>query len=240
MSDQLPYLTVTAPDGESFDVIIDKERVTIGRLPQRNDIALQPDPQQLVTRVAHCVIEWDNGWWVVDNNSVNKTFVQWDDTMKVVQGRASINDEDVIRILGRLSDTDEACYWELTFHDPAKTFQAGEIPLDGYLTYDWVQAKLFIVEGRFRREVKKLPPQVHKLVRYMDQRNKANNYSAVMCTFDELIEVVWEEDRFNHTEADINRLAWELRSKIERDSSEPQYLQNVKGLGYRLVTQPPR
>ncbi len=240
MSDQLPYFIVTGPGGVSFDFLIDKERVTIGRFSQRNDIALQPDPQQLVSRVAHCVIEWDNGWWVADNNSVNKTFLQWGETIEVVQGKAALNDGDIIRILGRLSDTDDARYWDLAFHDPAKTVQAAEAPVNSTLSYDWIQAKLFIVEGRYRQEIKKLPPQVHKLVRYMDQRNRANDYTPVMCTFDELIEVIWEDDSYDHTEADINRLAWELRQKIEPDTKNPRFLQNVKGLGYRLVTHPPR
>jgi len=41
-----------------------------------------------------------------------------------------------------------------------------------------------------------------------------------------------------HTEAEINHLIWELRRKIEIDAKDPQFLETVRGLGYRLVTHP--
>ena len=71
----------------------------------------------------------------------------------------------------------------------------------------------------------------------MDQRNRRNGFVPVMCTYDELIEAVWDDDAYGHTEADINRLVWELRKKIEMDAKEPRFLETVRGLGYRLITQ---
>jgi len=70
----LPFLDVSGPDGQQFHVELANDRVTIGRFEQFNDVALEPDPQQLITRKVHCAVERDtHGWWVVDNGSVNRT-----------------------------------------------------------------------------------------------------------------------------------------------------------------------
>ena len=52
-------------------------RVTVGRLPEENDIALQPDPERLVTRAGHCTLEREGTrWFVVDGGSVNGTYLR--------------------------------------------------------------------------------------------------------------------------------------------------------------------
>jgi hypothetical protein len=218
-------------------VELTKDRFTIGRFAEFNDIALEPDPQQLVSRV-HCAIERDSdGWWIVDNGSVNKTFIQREETMHTVHGRALLKTGDIIRLLGQLTEKGEPIYWELTFYDPWKTQVFKVITDPPYLEYDWLQAKLFRVEGAKREEIENLRPQEHKLIRYLDQRNRANGNVAVMCTYEELISAIWG-DEVGHTEAEINRLVWGLRQKIELQPKEPLFLQTVTGLGYRLLTQP--
>lgn len=238
MEDKRPYLELTTIDGEQMTINITSERVTFGRLAEHNDIALQPDPQHLVTRVHHCSIERKDGiWWVVDNGSVNKTFVRKEDNTEVVNGKAVLGDQDQILILGRLSEVGEPVYWEIAFFDPMRTQAADIVTQLSFLEYDWVQAKLLRFDGRSRAEIKGLRPQEHKLIRYMDQRNRRNGFVPVMCNYDELIEAVWDDDAYGHTEADINRIIWELRKKIEINPKEPQFLQTVRGLGYRLITQ---
>jgi hypothetical protein len=177
-------------------------------------------------------------WWVIDNGSVNRTYLQSGQKIQIVDGRAPIGDKDVIRILGRLTESGKPIYWELRFHDPMRTFRAEIAPRGDFLEYDWIQARLIRVEGTNREELPNLRPQEHKLIRYMDQRNRANGNVPVMCTYAELIEAIWGEESFGHTENEINRLVWELRQKIEPDQSEPRFLENVRGLGYRLVTRP--
>lgn len=234
----LPSLAVRGPDGQEFAVEITRDRVTIGRFREYNDVALDPDPQLLITRKGHCAVERDaDGWWVVDNGSVNKTFVQRGPTVAIVQGRASLVDGDIIRILGRLPDTGAPLYWELTFQDPLKTRPAAQAPRVAHLEYDWIQARLFRIDGPHRQEIHDLRPQEHKLIRYMDQRNRANGNVPVMCTYEELMAAIWGEE-VAHTEPEINRLVWELRQKFEPDPKEPQFLQTVRGLGYRLETRP--
>ena len=205
MDPKLPFIEICGPDGQEATVELASERIRIGRLREFNDIALEPDPQQLITRMMHCAVEREGGnWWVIDNGSVNKTFLRSGQTIKVVEGRAPLSDGDTIRILGKLSESAGPVYWELTFRDPMKTFRAeGSLPVS-YLEYDWIQAKLF-------KEV---------------------------CTYSELIEAIWGDESFGRTENEINRLAWELRQKIETDQKEPKFLETVRGLGYRLVTRP--
>ena len=239
MRPDLPYLEITGPENQQFTCELTKERLSVGRLTDLNDIALEPAPQQLVTRMAHCSIErFSGGWWVVDNGSVNKTFLRIADSVKIVEGRAPLSDGDAILILGKLTDEGKPIYWELNFRDPMKTFRAEVAPHLAYLEYDWIQARLYRVEGQNRSEINDLRPQEHKLVRYMDQRNRANGNVPVMCTYDELIKAIWGDEDFGHTENEINRLVWELRQKFEPDQKEPRFLETVRGLGYRLVTRP--
>ena len=50
-----------------LNVALTGARITVGRLADVNDIALQPDPQQLVTRVAHCTFEREGErWFLID------------------------------------------------------------------------------------------------------------------------------------------------------------------------------
>ena len=236
METLLPFLHVQGPDGQQFSVELAKNQVTIGRFEQFNDVALQPDPQQLITRKVHCAVERDaHGWWVVDNGSVNRTLVRRETEVEVVRGRASLTEGDCIRILGKLTETGDPLYWELTFNDPLGTRHAGHVPSVGYLEYDWIQARLFRVDGTSRQEIHDVRPQEHKLIRYMDQRNRANGNVPVMCTYEELLTAIWGEEP-HHTETEVNHLIWELRKKLEPDPKEPKFLEMARGLGYRLVT----
>jgi len=234
----LPVFEVHGPHGEAFTVELVKDRLTIGRFQEFNDIGLEPDPQQLITRKAHCVIEREaDTWWLIDNGSVNRTFIRREEEVEVVYGRAAIQDGDAIRILGLLTENGQPLYWELVFRDPLKTQRVVDGSPTVSLEYDWIQARLFRIEGTHRYEIRNLRPQEHKLIRYMDQRNRVNGGVPVMCTYEELITAVWE-DEINHVESEINHLVYELRQKVEPDPNEPRFLQSVRGLGYRLETRP--
>ncbi len=145
MDTLLPFLQVQGPDGQQFSIELAKDHVTIGRFEQFNDVALQPDPQQLITRKVHCAVERDaHGWWVVDNGSVNRTFVRRGMTVEVVLGRALLQEGDSIRILGKLTEVGDPLYWDLTFSDPLGTQPAGRVQHVAYLEYDWIQASVYL------------------------------------------------------------------------------------------------
>jgi hypothetical protein len=235
----LPALEVFDPDGHPYQTLeLKEDRLTIGRLSVSNDLALEPDPQQLISRKGHCVLERDaSGRWVVDNGSVNGTFLQQSGTVQMVLGRARLAHQSCIRLLGRLSESGGPYYWTLRFTDLGETRDGPHDARLAVLEYDWVQARLFRVEGRRRQEIGDLRPQEHKLIRYMDQRNRANGQVPVMCPYEELLTAIWGEEPL-HTEDEISHLIYELRQKLEPNPREPQFLQTVKGLGYRLVTRP--
>jgi hypothetical protein len=229
-----PFLEVRGPEGQGFTVEITKERLTVGRL-QDNDLPLKDDPQLLVSRT-HCIVQRDAGvWWVVDNASVNGTFLKHGQSVEVVEGRLPLTEGDVIRILRKLTETGEPTYWELTFRDPQRTRPVAHVPRPVYLEYDWIQAKLFRFNGSEREEIRGLTPQEHKLIRYMDQRNRSSGNVPVMCTYEELMTAIWDEEAF-HTQGELSRLVWGLRRKIELDPKEPRFLQTERRLGYRLET----
>lgn len=192
----LPYLEIVGPEGQSFRAEIKTDRLTIGRFEQWNDVALFPDPQQLISRKVHCTIEHDqHAWWIVDNGSTNRTFLcRKRESMEIVYGRAQLRDGDSIRILGKILE-EERQYWELIFHDPAITNPAGytdtleEAPV--LLEYHWIEARLYRTENGDRQEIRNLRPQEHKLIRYMAQRNRANDGEPVLCSFEELTSAVW-------------------------------------------------
>ena len=233
MTSSQAYLDISGPDSETRTVMLEDERVTIGRFAEENDLALDPDPQQLVGRHTHCLLERERGtWWIVDNGSVNGTFLQKGETLEQVQGRSTLSDGDIIRVLARLHEEGEPEYWELAFHDPAKTQPAAMAPLATCLEYDLPQARLYRVERDAKVEITDLSPHEHKLVRYMAHRNRANENVPVMCAYDELITAVWDEDAFGHTADDINGLVFHIRKKV----GDPDLIKTVRGFGYRLAT----
>ena len=59
LEENLPFLAAQGPSGQHFRVDLTKDRITIGRLELFNDVALEPDPQHLITRKAHCILERD-------------------------------------------------------------------------------------------------------------------------------------------------------------------------------------
>lgn len=57
MSQQLPFLEIKGPMGEEFTFALAQDHITVGRFADHNDIGLEPDPQQLVSRRIHFYIE---------------------------------------------------------------------------------------------------------------------------------------------------------------------------------------
>jgi hypothetical protein len=232
----MPYLVLTSLEGKQKKIPINQDKLLIGRLPDINDISLFPDPQNLITRYMHCSIEIRNSTcWLVDNASKNGTFIKHNNVIQKLNGGIKLQDNDCIMILGKIDEQDQVKYWELLFKDPLATEDLKKDKIT--LIYDWIQAKLFInLDGKIK-EVCSLTPLEHKLIRYMDQKNKLNNNAPVMCSYEELIPAIWE-DIYSYTTNDVNHIVAALRKKIELDYKNPIFLTNVRGLGYRFITNP--
>jgi len=229
----MPYLILKSLNGDQSIYTISNEKLLIGRLPDINDIALQPDTQSLVTRHMHCFIELRNSiGWLIDNASKNGTFLMRNNLMQKISGEIKLQDSDCIMILGEINENEDPKYWQLTYIDPLATKDI--VKQQTTIVYDWIQAKLIITKDGKQEVIHSLTPLEHKLLRYMDQKNKQNNNVPVMCAYDELISAIWD-DIYSHTPNDVNHIVAALRKKIEKDFKNPMILTNIRGIGYRFI-----
>ena len=236
-------LVVVHPGGERVARLpLLGERMTVGRQADANDIALQPDPQLLVTRAAHCTFERVGArWFVVDGGSVNGTFLRRDGALNRVTGRTPLQDRDVVCVLAFITGDGERRYFELAYQateDAEATRAAPEaIPVAAEcLSYDTDEARLVLVRDGERHEIP-IRAQAHRLIRYMTQRNAAAGGAPALCTHGELMKAVWADEPM-HTRVELAKLVWELRKKLEPFGAE-RLIENERRLGYRLRTCPP-
>ena len=244
--EQSPVVVVSRPDGEiSTTFALPERRVTVGRLPEANDIALEPDPDQLVGRAAHCTLEPDDArWFVVDGGSVNGTFLRRESELRPVTGRVALHDGDVVCVLGSVSESGERRFFELAFRssrDPQATraapilpnAAASDGPGEGCLVYDAHEARLTLVHRGERHSIS-IRAQVHRLVRHMAERNAEAGGTPALCTYDELMDAVWLDEPL-HTREELAKLVWELRRKLDPHGAGG-LIETERGLGYRLRT----
>jgi hypothetical protein len=237
-------VVVSGPRGSyPTSIALTGTRATIGRLPETNDIALQPDPELLVTRTDHCALEREGKqWFLVDGGSVNGTFVRRGDSLRRVTERTPLRDGDIICVLASVTDIGERSFFELAFHGTADSQAtrvaafaepaagAGEAPC---LSYDPDEARLVLVQDGERQEIQ-IRAQAHRLVRYMVERNAAHVGGPALCTHDELMQAVWADEPM-HSRVELAKLVWELRKKLEPFGAE-HLIENERRLGYRMRT----
>lgn len=229
-------LVVSGPGLVPRRVLLTGARVTVGRLPDANDVALEPDPQQLVTRTGHLVLERrGTEWLLVDGGSVNGTFLRRDGDLRRVTDRTPLHDGDVACVLAGVTDAGERSFFELSFHGAgidSQATRAAPLEQEACLHYDPAEARLVLVRDGTRHELP-IRAQAHLLVRHMAERN-AELGAPALCTHEELMEAVWGGEPL-HTHEELAKLVWELRRKLEPFGAE-HLLENVRGLGYRMRT----
>ena len=238
-------LSVRDPEG----VLVRKleltgERLTVGRLEEANDLALGPDPQQLVGRTSHCTLERDGSRWVVvDGGSVNGTLVRRNGELLFVTGRVVLDDGDVVCILGLVTDAGDRRYFELaisSIRDPEAT-RAAPVPdrspeeTSACIEYDRAESRLLLVRDAERTELR-VRAQAHRLASYMVERNDAAGGVPALCTHDELMDAVWGDEPM-HTREELARLVWELRRTLE-PFDVSGLLETEPRRGYRLHSCP--
>jgi DNA-binding winged helix-turn-helix (wHTH) protein len=233
-------LVVSRPGGEPAAVELSGDRMTVGRLPEVNDIALEPDPEHLVTRAEHCAFERAGSTWsIVDGGGVNGTFVRRGDDLQRVEGRRPLRDGDVVCVLASISHQGDQEYFALAFEAAADS-QATRAVLEPQtsrecLSYDPEEARLVLVSRGERHELH-IRAQAHRLVAYMSERNKAAGGSPTLCTHDELMHAVWADEPM-HSREELAKIVWELRKKLEPFDAG-HLIENERRLGYRLRTCP--
>ena len=233
-------MVVSGPNGsKSSTVALSGGRATVGRLPDVNDIALQPDPEKLVTRAGHCSFEREgSAWFVVDGGSVNGTFLRRGDDLRRVTGRTALHDGDVVCVLAAVDASGGRSFFELAFHAEADSQATRAAPLpaergDACLRYDAGEARLVLLQAGETHELP-IRAQAHKLIRYMAERNEAAGGTPALCTHDELMHAVWADEPM-HSREELAKLIWELRKKLEPFGAE-HLIENERRLGYRLRT----
>jgi DNA-binding response OmpR family regulator len=230
-------LVVSGPGVSPRRVLLTGARVTIGRLEGSNDVALQPDPQQLVTRTGHLALERRGSeWFLVDGGSVNGTFLRRAGDLVRMAGRTPLHDGDVACILAGITGDGSRSFFELSFHaagaDSQATRAAPPEHEEARLEYDAAEGRLVLVQDEARHELP-IRAQAHRLVRHLAERNAAAGAPA-LCTHKELMEAVWGAEPL-HTREELAKLVWELRRKLEPYGAG-HLLENVRGLGYRMRT----
>ena len=231
MSDEeQPYLEVRKPDGGEYIIRFENissppHRITIGR-NSNNHISL-PDPDKTISR-QHCIIQQLEAtrWWLLDDRSANGTFLQDSEKIDIrEEGKLPLKDGDIFLIPAKLIDN-QPIYWQFTFRDPGQTNTLLSQTTPVALEYNPKQQRLFRVTSKQREEIS-LTPTETALIDYMARKN------ATYCQHQELIEAVWD-NTFGCHKKSITRLVWGIRNKIEVDPRQPQFLQTVRGKGYRL------
>jgi DNA-binding winged helix-turn-helix (wHTH) protein len=229
-------VVVSGPEGDVLaSVELSGTRLAVGRFPDMNDIALQPDPELLVTRAGHCTFERDGAhWFVVDGGSVNGTFLRRGGALLRVNERIVLHDGDVVCVLASVGETGERRFFELAFQASGDSQATRAVTVDSEcLEYDAETARLVLVRGGERHEIQ-IRAQAHRLVRHMVERNAAAGGEPALCTHDELMHAVWADEPM-HSRVELAKIVWELRKKLEPFEAE-HLIENERRLGYRMRT----
>jgi DNA-binding winged helix-turn-helix (wHTH) protein len=236
-------VVVFGPDGTALESVgLSGNHLTIGRLPDVNDIALEPDAQLLVTRANHCALEREGqGWFIVDGGSVNGTYLRRGGRLERVKERATLHDGDVVCVLASITETNERRYFELAFHTSGDSQATRAVLVDEAtpergaecLSYDLNEGRLVLVRGGERHEIQ-IRAQAHRLVRHMVERNTAAGGAPALCTHDELMHAVWADEPM-HSRVELAKLVWELRKKLE-PLEAGHLIENERRRGYRMRT----
>jgi DNA-binding winged helix-turn-helix (wHTH) protein len=145
-------------------------------------------------------------------------------------------------VLASSADEGERTFFELVFQDRGGDSQAtravaipAHAPAAACLRYDADQSRLVLVRGAERQDIE-IRAQAHLLIRYMAERNRTIGGAPALCTHDELMHAVWQDEPM-HTRTELAKLVWELRKKLEPFGAA-HLVENERRRGYRLRTCP--
>ncbi|MBN1992697.1 MAG: winged helix-turn-helix domain-containing protein [Anaerolineae bacterium] len=186
--------------------LLSGETITIGRAVE-NDIVIT---SKRVSR-EHARVRRE-GWKAIleDMGSTNGTFLNDERLLAPTE----LHDKDRIKI-GDVT---------LVFHDPDITTRDTPFP----------ELEINVAAGivRVDRHAVSLAPKEFALLAYLYRHN------GEVCSKDDIGSAVWPEYQAEEGVYDyqIENLVRRLRAKLEPDTTNPQLLLTIRGLGYKLVT----
>lgn len=232
-----PALTVVSPDGEDRGtVLLGVDPVRVGREAD-NDVALGPDPAQIVSR-EHCVIEpVGRRWWVRDLDSRNHTFIERRGERAQVD-RVELLHGDAICVRADEGTEDaadeEVGFWRLAFSDPGETQLARPAK---WLQYYAASETVWVLGGMQLPRRVDAPPKARRMLLFLLARYRELDEppDGVIASHAELKTVLWPEDSDPQRRPDgaVANVAWELRPALGDD--DQRLLRTETGAGYRLV-----
>jgi hypothetical protein len=234
-----PFVAVLSPEGAAIvTVSLATEPLRIGREPH-NDVVLEPDPDQLVSR-EHCVIERvGQRWCARDLDSRNHTYLERAGE-RVRVDRAELLHGDVVCIKAQVDDDgggDVQSHWRLVFSDPRQTRFAQDVT---WLQHYPESGTVWVLGGlRLPRRVE-APPKARRMLLFMLERYRELEEpgDGVVVSLAELKNVLWPDDANAQLRSDgaVANVAWELRPAL--GDEDQRLLQTVRDEGYRLVPRP--
>ena len=230
-----PCVAVVSPDGDDvLTVQLGPEPIRIGR-DSHNDVVLQPDPQQLVSR-EHCVIERvGQRWCLRDLGSRNHVYIERAgqrarvDQAELLHGDAICVEAD--------ANAGASRHWRLVFSDPGQTHFAKAVT---WLQFYPESGTVWVLGGLRLPHRVDAPPKARRMLLFMLGRHREleEPSDGVLVSLAELKTVLWPEDSDPQRRADsaVANVAWELRPAL--GDEEQCLLQTVRDEGYRLVPRP--
>jgi hypothetical protein len=227
---------VLSPDGDAVVTVrLDGEALTIGR-EGHNDVVLEPDPQQLVSR-EHCVIERAGQRWCVrDLDSRNHVYIERAGHRARVD-EAELLHGDAVCVRADAEPADAPRHWRLVFSDPGQTQFAQAV---AWLQYFPESGTVWMLGGLQLPRRVDAPPKARRMLLFKLNRYRELDEPAdgVVVSLPELKTVLWPEDADPQRRSDsaVANIAWELRPAL--GDEDQRLLQTVRDEGYRLVPRP--
>ena len=242
-----PYIIIHSPSGVEDTFDLQDISSSIGRLPE-NDIALTEDPNSEISRIKHCVITREEGFWMLCDYSTNGTEVELDGIREDIHktkttDKVPIKSGTVIHIGS----------YRLSFHDPNATRKnprransysnppvavpsQDQVPSQGQFIYVVDTPALYYQSPDLNqsRQYIHCRPQVHEMLEYMARKKRDEGDSQA--TYEELIKALSPGEE-QYTKETIRGLARAIRRTFTRhspESDERTLLVTVSGEGYAL------
>lgn len=250
VQDRIPYLEIDPLDGTGVRTVqLSRDSLSIGR-DSSNGLQLEGTAvgsfqcELLSTKIAGAG-ESSRRWYLRrsprDSKNTNPTRLRRgesdvpENTRTIAPEQSvELEDGDTIYFFAEPDET----RWVLHFRNPNAT-----VPVEGFprLQIDRATSTVWLRDGRNRRHLN-LTKQLRTLLFAMDELNHANNNEPTVCSYDYIVQKIWESDSDPSFEANVRSLIRVVRDEIDRvcgiDGEGERFIETVPGEGYRLVTEP--